>query len=153
MSAVPSASEWRALRERLAQEVSFQLLTLLEVDWDNEWVRRLYSSDEEHYPSGGVKRLLDSSWGRHVLKEGRVFRASGSDEMKAAFSDHELLLSLGLGQALNLPVGNEGRVAWTVNLLRGQPAFDDAEVEKVQAVLRGGNTAKCSCRTERAIGT
>ena len=144
MSAVPSTSEWRALCERLAREVTFQLLTLLEVDWDNRLVRRLYSSNEEHYPSGGVKRLMDSCWGRHVLQEGRVFRASGNDEMKAGFSDHELLLSLGLGQALNMPVRSKGRVAWTVNLLREQPPFDDDEVDKVQMVLRGGNTAKCS---------
>ena len=144
MSAFPSASEWRALRERLASEVPFQLLTLLEVDWDNDLVRRLYSSNEEHYPSGGVKHLMDSRWGRHVLQEGRVFRANEYDEMKAGFADHELLLSLGLSQALNVPVLSKGRVTWTVNLLRGRPAFDDAEVDKVQMVLRGGSTANCS---------
>ena len=142
MSAVPSASEWRVLCERLASEVPFELLTLLEVDWDNDLVRRLYSSNEEHYPSGGVKRLMDSQWGRHVLQEGCAFRASGYEEMKAGFADHELLLSLGLSQALNVPVPSKGRVAWTVNLLRGQPAFDDAEVDKVQMVLR--STAKCN---------
>jgi len=137
MSAVPSTSEWRAVCERLAKEVSFQLLTLLEVDWDNGLVRRLYSSNEERYPSGGVKRLMNSYWGRHVLQDGRVFRASGYEEMKAGFADHELLHSLGLSQALNLPVPRKGRVAWTVNLLRGQTAFDDAEVDKVEMVLRG----------------
>lgn len=52
--------------------------------------------------------------------------------MKAGFTDHELLLSLGLGQALNMPVESDGRVAWTIDLLRGQPAFDDAEVHKAR---------------------
>jgi hypothetical protein len=138
MTAVPSETEWRALCERLADEVPFQLLTVLEVDWDKALVRRLYSSDEEHYPGGGVKRLMQTAWGRQVLHEGRVLRADGPDEMKAAFGDHELLLSLGLTHAINVPVMREGRVAWTLNLLRGHPAFDDDEVGRVRGLLSAG---------------
>ena len=135
MSAVPSATECRALCGCLADQVPFQLLTLLEVDWDQELVRRLYSSDEQDYPSGGVKRLMNTEWGRQVLREHRVFRANGPVEMKAAFADHELLLSLGLTHALNVPVLRRGRVAWTLNLLRGGPAFSDAAVDRVQRLL------------------
>jgi hypothetical protein len=135
MSAVPSASEWPVLRKCLIAEVPFQLLTLLEVNWELGVVRRQYSSDEQHYPSGGVKRLMDTEWGRWVLREGRAFRADGPVEMKAAFADHELLLSLGLTHALNVPVMRSGRVAWTINLLRGDPPFSDAAVGRVQRLL------------------
>ena len=141
MSAVPSASEWPVLCKCLSAEVPFQLLTLLEVDWELELVRRLYSSDEQHYPSGGVKRLMDTEWGRWVLRDGRVLRADGPLEMKAAFADHELLLSLGLTHALNVPVLRFGRVAWTVNLLRGGPSFSDAAVLRVQRLLEARERA------------
>jgi hypothetical protein len=120
---------------RLAVAVPFRLLTLLEVDWENQLVRRRYSSDEEHYASGGVKRLMESQWAQHVLKDGKVFTASDRSQMVSAFADHEFLFSLGLDRALNVPVLCEGRVAWTLNMLRGELSFDNAEVGAVQALL------------------
>lgn len=135
MSALPSDGEWPTFCARIGEVVRFDLLTVLDVDWDNQLMRRRFSSDERNYPSGGVKRLMDSNWGRQVLRDGLVLRVDGSEAIRTAFGDHELILSLGLQHALNLPVVGKGRVAWTLNLLRRAPAFDDGEVALAQRVL------------------
>jgi len=136
MVVMPTPAEWSALCPRVATVCPYQLATLLEVDWDAQLVRRRYSSDEKNYPSGGVKRLMGSSWARHVLEQGKVLFVRGPDEMKDAFADHELLHSLGLEQALNIPVQSQGRVFWTLNLLRQQPAFNQVEAAAIKELLQ-----------------
>jgi hypothetical protein len=116
--------------------VRFDLLTVLEVDWEALLVRRRFSSDERNYPSGGVKRLMESDWGRHVLRGGLVLRVDGPEAIRATFGDHGVILSLGLQHALNVPVAGKGRVAWTLNLLRRAPAFDNREVALAEGLLK-----------------
>lgn len=135
MSPSQGKVDWTALQERVQRCVEFQLLTVLSVDWKARLVRRCHSSDERNYPSGGVKHLMDSTWAQQVLVEGRVFRSVSASEFRSAFADHELLFSLGLSYALNVPVLQDGRVAWTLNLLRAMPHYADSEVSVVQEVL------------------
>jgi GAF domain-containing protein len=136
MTALPPDSEWPDFCARVGAMVRFDLLTVLEVEWEASLVRRRFSSDELNYPSGGVKRLMDSDWGRHVLRDGLVLRVDGAKAIRATFTDHELILSLGLQHALNAPVTSKGRVAWTLNLLRRAPAFDDREVALAEGLLK-----------------
>ncbi len=56
--------------------------------------------------------------------------------MKEAFADHELLKSLGFEHALNIPVQAQGRVFWTLNLLREEPAFEQGEAAAIKELLR-----------------
>ncbi len=135
MKRLPSPEDWSLLCAQITKTVRYKLATLLEVDWDAKLVRRRYSSDELHYPSGGEKRLMGTTWAKHVLDEGRVFKADGPEEMQSAFADHELLASLGLNQAVNVPIWADSRVGWSLNLLRDEPPFDDGEVVRVQQAL------------------
>jgi len=135
VSVEEDTADWPALQDRVARCVEFQLLTVLAVDWEARLVRRCHSSDERNYPSGGVKRLMDSTWAHQVLLEGRVFRSVSASDMRTAFADHELLFSLGLRYALNVPVVRIGRVAWTLNLLRATPHYADSEVAVVKELL------------------
>lgn len=135
MTTIPSQAAWESLQIRVKAKVPYDLLTLLEVAWDEQVVRRRFSSDERSYPSGGVKRLIDSAWERRVLHEGRVLFTAGIDEMRAAFADHELLFSLGLYNALNIPVVVGGRVGWTLNLLRAKPAFSEADQVEILGLI------------------
>ena len=136
MTGMPSADQWPAFCTQVGQAVRFDLLTVLEVDWEGQLVRRRFSSDERNYPSGGVKHLMDSHWGRHVLRDGLVLRVDGSEAIRDTFGDHELILSLGLEHALNVPVFDKDRVAWTLNLLRRAPAFDDRDIQLADRLLR-----------------
>lgn len=143
MKRLPTPESWSLLCVHIAKTVRHKLATLLEVDWDAKLVRRIFSSDELHYPSGGEKRLMGSSWARHVLEDGRVFRASGPEEMQRAFADHELLASLGLNQAMNVPIWADSRVGWSLNLLRDEPPFDDGEVVRAQQALSAIQVRPC----------
>ena len=135
MTTIPSQAAWESLQLRVKAKVPCDLLTLLEVDWDEHLVRRRFSSDEHSYPSGGVKRLMDSAWARHVLHERRVLITTGIDEMRTAFADHELLFSLSLYNALNIPVVVGAQVVWTLNLLRAKPAFTEADHVEILGLI------------------
>lgn len=84
---------------------------------DSVEVERLYSSDEEAYPTGGRKQKRDTAWGRQVLDRGEPFIGRSADDIRANFNDHELILSLGLESVLNMPVRRGDRTLGTVNLL------------------------------------
>jgi hypothetical protein len=78
---------------------------------------------------------MDSTWAEHVLVEGRVFRSAGDSDMRNAFADHDLLFSLGLRHALNVPVLRDGRVVWTLNLLRAAHPYSQSDEAIVRGVL------------------
>lgn len=125
---------WSDFSKRLALRVDFDLLTVLEVDWEANLVRRSYSSDEKNYPSGGVKRLMESTWANHVIFGGHPFRSQTRAEFRSAFSDYQNLETLGLFHALNVPCVERGRTVRTINLLRGASVFPVSAVDAIQQV-------------------
>jgi hypothetical protein len=126
-----SGQNWSDFAERLALRVNFDLLTILEVDWESNLVRRIFSTDEKNYPSGGVKRLMGSTWAMQVIFDGQPFRSQTSAEFRAAFSDHKTLEALGLFYALNVPCREWGRTVRTINLLRGVGAFPEQAIDAI----------------------
>lgn len=123
--------DWPAFAKSLALRVNFDLLTVLEIDWDANLVRRSFSTDERHYPSGGVKRLMGSAWADHVIFGGKPFRSQTSAEFRSAFADYKVLEALGLFYALNVPCLEWGRTGRTINLLRGTSAFPEQAIDAV----------------------
>jgi hypothetical protein len=117
--------------KRLALRVDFELLTVLEVDWHQNLVRRRFSTDEVNYPSGGVKRLMGSPWADHVIFGGQAFRSRTRAEFRASFADHKKLEALGLSFALNVPWREWERTVFTINLLRGTGAFPEQTISAV----------------------
>ena len=126
---------WSDFAWRLALRLNFNLLTVLEVEWDENLVRRSFSSDEANYPSGGVKRLMGSSWADHVIFGGQVFRSQTRAEFRLAFEDYKTLEALDLFFALNVPCQEWGRTVRTVNLLRGASAFPEQAIEAVRQTI------------------
>ena len=51
-----------------------------------------------------------------MLDRGEVFIAADADGVRAAFSDHALLLQLGIGAIMNIPIRFRGQVLGTMNL-------------------------------------
>ncbi|SDE93331.1 hypothetical protein SAMN05444679_14019 [Variovorax sp. CF079] len=127
-----SQRDWADLAGRLALRVNFDLMTVLEVDWNENLVRRSFSTDETNYPSGGVKRLMGSSWANHVIFGGQAFRSQTRAEFRSAFEDYKTLEALDLFFALNVPCQEWGRTVRTVNLLRGTSAFPEQAIEAVR---------------------
>jgi hypothetical protein len=145
MSANEPVGDWAAFGERLSRVVDFGLLTVLEVDWTRRLVVRSFSSDEAHYPSGGSKDLMDGTWARQVIFEGRAFMSVTEEDFRAAFADHALLHALGLAFALNVPMQRDGKTVRTVNLLRGRAPFPEAALAATLAVLRETWPASVDC--------
>src|SRR5207237_6064221 len=103
-SGMSMSTDWHEIAVRLREVVPFGLMTVLDVNRCEALVQRSYSSNVVSYPAGGVKRLLESDWAKHVIGSGQVFASYTKEEFGAAFADHLLLESLGLHFALNIPI-------------------------------------------------
>ena len=129
-------AEWKDFSESLrAESADWDLFTVLEVDWVQGLVRRSYSSDELHYPSGGKKELMESEWAKTVIHRQSVFSAHDESAFRSAFADFELLESMGLRFAVNVPIVVNGKTIRTLNLLRSSHAFGQKELTLISAAI------------------
>jgi GAF domain-containing protein len=127
-----------AAADQLVQRtIGHKLFTVMRVHEAAQEVERLYSSNVEAYPVGGRKSKRDTPWSRVVLTEGRVFVARTPAEVRDAFTDHELIASLGIGSIMNVPIGLAGRRLGTMNVSHQAGWFTpgDAETGRVVAAL------------------
>jgi len=110
---------YAALDAAMADLVGHKLFTLMVLDRDAEEAARVYSSSPQAYPVSGRKPLGTlSRWGAVVLERGEPFLGRTAEDIRWAFADHELILSLGCESVLNLPVKDrDGAVIGTMNLL------------------------------------
>jgi len=114
--------------ERLARQViGFRLFTVMRLHEATQEVERLYSSQPEAYPVNGRKPKQGTPWGAQVLDRGEIFIANSPDEVRAAFSDDELIFSLGIGAIMNVPVRFRGRSLGTMNICSDAGWFADAD--------------------------
>lgn len=114
--------------DRLVQEViGHKLFTLMRVHEATAEVERIYSSNATAYPVGGRKSKLGTSWSRVVLDRGEVFIARNPDEVREAFSDYELIFSLGVGSIMNIPLAYRGRRLGTMNISHDAGWFSDED--------------------------
>jgi hypothetical protein len=107
----------RAVDEVGRVAMDHALFTAMVFDAAEMAVERIYSSDAAAYPLGGRKPKRDTSWGRHVLVERRIYVGEGEAAIREAFADHDLILSLGLRAVVNMPVVFAGEYLGTLNFL------------------------------------
>jgi GAF domain-containing protein len=111
--------------DHLVQEIiGHKLFTLMRLHGTNE-VERIYSSNEKAYPVGGRKSKIGTPWSAAVLDRGEIFVARNPGEVRAAFADHALIASLGIGSILNVPIGYRGQVLGTMNISHDAGWFTD----------------------------
>jgi GAF domain-containing protein len=103
--------------DALAQRViGHRLLTVLRYLPETVEVERVYSSNTAAYPLAGRKRKQGTLWGEAVLDRGEVYIAADAAAVRAAFSDHALIASLGISSIMNIPIRFGSRVLGTMNL-------------------------------------
>ncbi|HEX8012256.1 MAG TPA: GAF domain-containing protein [Casimicrobiaceae bacterium] len=101
----------------LVQEtIGHKLFTLMRLHEADGQVERIYSSNPAAYPVGGRKDKRGTPWSRAVFDRGEVFVARTPNEVRAAFSDHALIASLGIGSIMNVPLAYRGRRLGTMNI-------------------------------------
>jgi hypothetical protein len=84
---------------------------------------RIYTSDENNYPTSGLKEIVPNRWTQIAIKQRMMFVANSIDEFSDVFPDHPLIASLGLGSVVNLPIILGGTFLGTVNLLHKSGYF------------------------------
>ncbi|HZQ61808.1 MAG TPA: GAF domain-containing protein [Casimicrobiaceae bacterium] len=108
--------------------IGHKLFTVMRVHEDTAEVERTYSSNTTAYPVGGRKGKRGTPWSRVVLDRGEVFIARDRDEVREAFSDHELIESLGIGSIMNVPLSYRGRQLGTMNVSHVAGWFKESDV-------------------------
>jgi hypothetical protein len=116
-----------ALDAALARHVGHRLLTLLYTDGDE--VARVYSNMPDVYPVFGRKPMGLTPWGDLVLRRQQPFLGRDREAIKWAFFDHELIASIGLNAAINIPVVYDGETIGTINLLHEEFFYEETHVE------------------------
>ena len=91
-------------------------------------VERIYSSRPVEYPVGARTNKRETSWGRQVLQQRKVFVGEGALEMAAAFDDKEGMASIGVRSIINVPIVVQERCLGVLNFGRGQERVSPADV-------------------------
>jgi GAF domain-containing protein len=136
ISATEQAPEalYRAVEELTQRVFGHTLFTVMAFHEATVEVERVYSSNLAAYPVGGRKRKRGTPWGSAVLDRGEIFIAHTSDDVRAAFDDHALIFSLGIGSIMNVPIGFRGRRLGTMNLSHRAQWYAKADFAAVRII-------------------
>jgi hypothetical protein len=121
------AASFTALERELEAALGHQLFTIMLHDATAGWNARIHSNRPAAYPPGGRKPLTEHPWMQRVLGAGEPWIGRDAGDIRWAFPDHALILSLGCESALNLPVRWQGRTLGTLNLLHRAGWYGEAD--------------------------
>lgn len=120
---------------RLAETtVGVKLFTMTADNPKGGYVRRVYSSDEAAYPVLGTKPIVFDDTYRKMTEERFVYVANSVEAMRADFPDLDLIVSLGCGSAINMPIVAGGEMLGSVNLLHEEGWYTPERVEAAKAL-------------------
>jgi len=112
----------------LKQAFGHKLFTILMYDKAVTESIRVYANLKGDYPMLGRKKIVSDKWKSCLFEDGLPFVGHTAEDIKLAFSDHELIQSLGCESVLNLPVRWNGQTIGTVNLLHAANWYKDVDL-------------------------
>ena len=121
---------FRAFDAAAKRLVGHELFTLLYVD--GQEVARIYSNREAEYPVAGRKPMGPTPWGAHVIQGKKSYLGRDQAAIRWAFFDHALIISMGLGSVINVPVLYDGHVIGTINLLAAEHHYREEHVAPIE---------------------
>ncbi|HZY67327.1 MAG TPA: GAF domain-containing protein [Devosia sp.] len=124
-----------ALHHLAESTVGVKLFTMTADNPAGGYVRRVYSSDEAAYPLLGTKPIVFDDTYRKMTEERFVYVANSVEAMRADFPDLDLIVSLGCGSAVNMPVVAGGEMLGSVNLLHEEGWFTPERVEEARLLV------------------
>jgi hypothetical protein len=125
----------RALHQLADATVGVRLFTLTADNPKAGYVRRVYSSDEVAYPTLGTKPIVFDETYRRMTEERCISVVNSVEEMRADFPDLDLIVSLGCGSAVNIPIVATGVMLGSVNLLHEEGWYTPERVEAAQGLI------------------
>jgi hypothetical protein len=157
LTATDATASYRAI-DALAERVfGHRLFTVTRSLHETGEVERAYSSNPAAYPVGGRKRKAGTEWGARVLERGEPLFCHSPADIERVFADHALILSLGIGAMVNMPVLFGGRSVATMNVSYEDDRFGDADLPTFGSLaalllplVLGGATAQRSPTTAAA---
>lgn len=118
-----------------------RLFTVTRLDEGRALFARVYTSHPVEYPVSGTKPMERDGWYDHTIAGRRTFVANTPPEFAKYFFDHALIVSLGLGSCINVPVVEGGRVLGTVNILAETGHFTSGRLAAYEALVAGATKA------------
>ncbi len=133
-SATPTEAAYGLCRELTQREIGTMLFTVMSYDPATQRSRRTYSDNQQAYPLSGEKPLSVGIWSETVIDRRAPFIANTIEDIAVVFPDHPLILSLGLGSVLNVPILAGDGVRATINILHQTGHFTPERVAKALAL-------------------
>lgn len=147
-----TASELGAAVHLLAQAlVGSKLTTMTVFNHAQDYVRRVYSSDEAAYPVMGTKPMVRDASFAAMQAERKVYVANSVEAMRPDFPDLDQITALGCGSAINMPVAVGGALIGTLNLLEAEGRYDAETVKAVPQLILPASLAFLVLRDAYAI--
>jgi hypothetical protein len=112
-----------------------RLFTVTKLDEGAALFARVFTSHPVEYPVSGTKPMEKDGWYDTTIAGRRTFVANTPAEFAKYFFDHELIVSLGLGSCINVPVVDASRVLGTVNILAEAGHFTPEKLAAYEALV------------------
>ena len=118
-----------------------RLFTVSRLDEDKALFARVFTSHPVEYPVSGTKPMEKDGWYDTTIAGKRIFVANTPPEFAKYFFDHALIVSLGLGSCINVPVVDGAKVLGTVNILAEAGHFTAGRLAAYEALVAEASPA------------
>lgn len=118
-----------------------RLFTVTKLDEGKALFARVFTSHPVEYPVSGTKPMERDGWYDTTIAGKRTFVANTPPEFAKYFFDHALIVSLGLGSCINVPVGDGAAVRGTVNILAEAGHFTPERLAAYEALVAEASPA------------
>lgn len=116
------------------QHLGFMLLTILRYDAQAGEIERVHSTNLDVYPLKGRKPMGPTPWGDYVLLQGKPWLGNGEADIRWAYSDAELTLSMGRQASFCVPIRWAGRTLGVLSMSAKKDSYDFADAIHLQLI-------------------
>jgi len=126
---------WAALETLTKTLVGARLFTVMTVDIEAMLARRAYTDDPVAYPTSGTKPVVIDDWFVTMRTKRALYVANDIRDVADHFPDLDLILSLGCGSVVNLPIILGDDLVATMNILDVEGHYTPDRVALIEAAL------------------
>ncbi|WP_339114750.1 GAF domain-containing protein [Thioclava sp. GXIMD2076] len=126
---------YRAVQEMCETRFGFRFLTVLKNLPGTGNVMRMHSSEAD-YPTGTLKPMGLTEWGKIVLEGGQPWLGNSEEDVRWAFPDAELILSKGCEACACAPVIWAGRCVGVLSLNAPRDTYSPEDMDDMTLIAQ-----------------